>query len=81
MSKRSSAKKNGSHGRIEGEGSYSATRAYNRNLARALDDKRSIERGAERARRAVEGSEGPSLREAEKRGKSGPASTKRVRGR
>lgn len=81
MPKPSKAKKNDSRGRVEGEGSYSATRAYNRNLARALDDKRSIERGAERARRAVEGSEGPELREAEKRGKSGPASVKRAKTR
>lgn len=79
MPKRSKAKKNGSRGRVEGEGSYSATRAYNANLARALTDKRSIERGAESARRAVEGSEGPALRKAEKRGKSGPRVMSRAR--
>jgi hypothetical protein len=62
----------GSSGRVEGEGSYSATRAYNKNLARAVSDKGSMERGAERARRALEGAEGPSLREAEKRAKGGP---------
>lgn len=79
MSKRSKATKNGSRGRVEGEGSYSATRAYNQNLARALEDKGSIERGADRARRAIEGSEGPALRKAEKRGKSGPRGMSRAR--
>jgi len=79
MPKRSKAKQNGSRGRVEGEGSYSATRAYNENLARALSDKRSIEQGAERARRAVEGTEGPALRKAEKRGKSGPRGVSRGR--
>jgi hypothetical protein len=57
---------------LEGEGSYGATRNYNKHLARALADRRSIERGAEAARKAVEGPEGPALREAEKRGKAGP---------
>jgi hypothetical protein len=57
---------------LEGEGSYSASRAYNRNLGRALADKRGIERGAEAARKALDGSEGPALRAAEKRAKSGP---------
>jgi hypothetical protein len=79
MPKRSKAKKNGSRSGVEGEGSYSATRAYNQNLARALSDKSSIERGAERARRAVEGAEGPALRKAEKRGKSGPRGMSRAR--
>jgi hypothetical protein len=60
--------------RLEGEGSYSATRSYNKNLARALTDKRSIERGAEAARKAVEGPEARELRDAEKRGKAGPRS-------
>jgi hypothetical protein len=64
--------------RMEGEGSYGATRSYNKNLARALTDKRAIERGAAAARRAVEGPEGAELREAEKRGKAGPKGVKRV---
>lgn len=58
--------------RLEGEGSYSATRSYNSNLARAVADKRGIERGARAARKAVEGPEGAELRAAEKRGKAGP---------
>jgi hypothetical protein len=59
---------------LEGDGSYTATRSYNKNLARAVADKGSIERGAEAARKAVEGPEGAALREAEKRGKAGPRS-------
>jgi hypothetical protein len=66
---------------VEGEGSYSATRAYNKNLGRALSDKKSIEQGAERARRAVEGPEGRELRDAEKRAKSGPRAAKTARAR
>lgn len=58
--------------RVEGEGSYSATRAYNKNLGSALADKKKIERGAEAARRAVDGPEGAELRAAEARGKAGP---------
>jgi hypothetical protein len=57
---------------LEGEGSYSATRSYNQHLGQALSDKRSIERGAEAARKAVEGPEGAELRQAEKRAKAGP---------
>jgi hypothetical protein len=72
---------NGSGRRLEGEGSYSATRGYNRGLARAVADKSSIERGAERARRAVEGREGPELRAAEERGRRGPRAAKRARAR
>lgn len=79
MKQRTSASR--SSGRVEGEGSYSATRAYNGNLARALQDKRSIARGAERARQALEGAEGPALRDAEKRAKKGPSSAKRARAR
>jgi hypothetical protein len=64
--------------RVEGEGSYSATRSYNKNLLRAVSDQRSIARGAEAARKAIEGPEGASLREAEKRGKAGPKVAKRA---
>lgn len=57
---------------VEGEGSYSATRDYNKNLRRALTDNKGIARGAELARKAVEGPEGPELRAAEQKGKAGP---------
>jgi hypothetical protein len=63
--------------RVEGEGSYSATQAYNRNLKRALTDRKSIARGAEEARRAVEGPERAELRAAEERGRRGPRASKR----
>lgn len=58
--------------RVEGEGSYSATRSYNNNLRRALNDKKGMERGAELARKAVEGPEGAELKAAEQAGKAGP---------
>jgi hypothetical protein len=58
--------------RVEGEGSYSATRSYNDHLRRALNDKKGIERGAEVARKAVEGPEGAELKAAEQAGKAGP---------
>lgn len=57
---------------VEGEGSYNATRAYNKHLGSALGDKKKIERGAADARKAVEGPEGAELRAAEARGKAGP---------
>ena len=60
---------------LEGEGSYTASRNYNRNLGRAVANKRGIERGADQARKALEGSEGPELRAAEKRAKNGPRTT------
>ncbi|HEX6271628.1 MAG TPA: hypothetical protein VFZ53_01245 [Polyangiaceae bacterium] len=81
MPKSKNSEKTGSRGSVEGEGSYTATRAYNKHLASALSDKKSIERGAERARKAVDGPEGASLREAEKRGKSGPRGAKAARAR
>ncbi len=66
--------------KVEGEGSYSATRNYNRHLASALSDERSIRSGAERARRAVEGPEAAALRVAERKAKAGPRPTgKRAR--
>jgi hypothetical protein len=67
-------------GRVEGEGSYSATRDYNKHLGSALGDKKQIERGAEAARKAVDGPEAAELRAAEAQGKAGPrAAGKRAR--
>ena len=63
--------------RVEGEGSYTATRNYNKNLGRAVADKKSIGRGAQAARRAVEGPEGAELRAAEEKGKAGPGASRR----
>lgn len=58
---------------LEGEGSYSATRDYNRHLARDLQ-LRDVDKSAAKARRALEGSEARELREAEEKGKRGPDS-------
>ena len=55
---------------VEGEGSYTATRRYNANLTKAMKAGRTIEL-AEAAKKALEGPEGASLREAERVGKEG----------
>jgi hypothetical protein len=56
---------------LEGEGSYTATRRYNRHLGEAIDSG-DIEAAADEARRALEGPEGPALKAAEEAGKRGP---------
>ena len=76
---KSKAGTNGKSQGVEGEGSYSATRAYNKNLGRAVADQKSIRRGAEAARKAVESPEGAELRAAEAKGKAGPRAAKRAR--
>jgi hypothetical protein len=57
---------------IEGEGSYSATRAYNAGLAKSVKAGHSEELG-EKASKAFDGPKGDSLREAERTGKTGHA--------
>ncbi len=57
--------------KLEGEGSYSATRRYNAGLAehvRSAD----VEGLGKKAAKALETGEGKDLRQAEKAGKSGP---------
>lgn len=76
---KSKTESSGKSQRVEGEGSYSATRAYNKNLGRAVADEKSIRRGAEAARKAVEGPERAELRAAEAKGKAGPRAAKRAR--
>jgi hypothetical protein len=56
---------------LEGEGSYSATRSYNRHLGEAIDSG-DIEAAADEARRALDGPEGAELRRAEQEAKNGP---------
>ncbi|MEO7036411.1 MAG: hypothetical protein ABI548_20880 [Polyangiaceae bacterium] len=56
---------------LEGEGSYTATRNYNKHLAEALDSG-DIEAAADAARRAVEGPEGEELARAAEEAKHGP---------
>ncbi|MEI9948582.1 MAG: hypothetical protein WDO74_06245 [Pseudomonadota bacterium] len=56
---------------LEGEGSYSATRRYNKHLGDAVASG-DLEAGAEEARRAVEGAEGEELARAAAEAKKGP---------
>jgi len=56
---------------LEGEGSYTGTRDYNRHLKDDLKV-RDVEKSAVKARRALEGDESIQLRDAEKKGKRGP---------
>ena len=55
-----------------GEGNRTAARRYNEGLKRTMETK-DTEALAEDARRALEGPEGPLLRDAERRAKKGPA--------
>lgn len=71
MAKKNTAAKTSAKGSVEGEGSYTATRNYNQNLARAVADKSTMARGAAAARKAVE-TNPAELLAAEKRAKAGP---------
>lgn len=57
--------------KLEGEGSYSGTRGYNKGLAQHV---KSADIGglAKKAAKALNGKEGASLKKAEQSGKSGP---------
>jgi hypothetical protein len=57
--------------RVEGEGSYEATRRYNAHLGDAIDSG-DVDAAADAARRALEGPERAELERAEKQGKAGP---------
>lgn len=65
MASKSTAKK------LEGEGSYSGTRGYNKGLAEHVKSA-NVKGLAEKAAKALDGKEGASLRKAEKQGKAGP---------
>jgi len=54
----------------EGEGSRTATRAYDEGLAKSVNAGKSTELG-EKASKALDGPEGDALREAERIGKTG----------
>lgn len=54
---------------VEGEGSYSAARAYRQGIEKTMKSGK-IEEKAQEAKRALEGAEGDELREAERRGQS-----------
>ena len=63
--------------KLEGEGSYTAARAYDKNV-RSFVARGNTQALADTARRALDGKEGEELRRAERRGKAGPkASPKR----
>ncbi len=53
----------------EGEGSRSAARRYDDGVEHAMSDPKRVEELAKKAKEALEGAEGASLREAEARGK------------
>jgi hypothetical protein len=64
--------------KLEGEGSYTATRRYNSQLAefqRTAD----VAGAAQKAAKALDGKEGTELRKAEGRGKRGPTSKSQPR--
>jgi hypothetical protein len=57
--------------KVEGEGSYEATRRYDKKLEKFVHDKKSEIPGmAKDAEKAIEGPEGEELRKAEEIGKS-----------
>ncbi len=60
--------KSKSDNRVEGEGSYTATRAYNKHLGETMKSGHVGEKAKE-ARKAVDGPEGAELRRAEAEGK------------
>lgn len=62
---------NASSGKVEGEGSYTATRRYNKHLAEHQQSE-DVDALAEEAGEAVDGAEGEDLRRAEEAGKRGP---------
>jgi len=66
----STEKKQKKNSKIEGEGSYTATRNYNSGVAKSVKEGRTREL-AEKAKRALEGNEGAELRRAERTGKAG----------
>jgi hypothetical protein len=55
---------------IEGEGSYSGTRAYNKATEKFIKDGK-VDKAAKEAERALDSSEGDELKKAEEKGKAG----------
>jgi hypothetical protein len=64
-------KKQTAKSKLEGEGSYSATRGYNAGLAKHVRSA-DVAGLAKKAARAVDSAEGATLRKAEQAGKKGP---------
>jgi hypothetical protein len=65
MASKSTAKK------LEGEGSYTGTRGYNKGLAEHVKNA-DVKGLAQKAAKAVDSKEGAALKKAEKQGKAGP---------
>ena len=57
---------------LEGEGSYTGTREYNKHVEHHQKEA-DVDALADKARKAVEGPEGPELKRAEEQGKRGPS--------
>ena len=55
---------------IEGEGSYSGTKAYNEATAKLIKDGK-VDKAAREAERALDSTEGDELKKAEEKGKAG----------
>jgi hypothetical protein len=62
--------------RIEGEGSYSGTKAYNEATAKFIE-KGKVEKAAQEAKRAIDSGEAAELQRAEAQGKAGDIGRKR----
>lgn len=62
---------NNKNGKVEGEGSYTGTRNYNKHVAEH-QQREDVDALADEARKAVEGQEGEELQNAEQKGKAGP---------
>lgn len=62
-------KQNAKNG-IEGEGSYSGTKAYNESTAKFIKDGK-VDKAAQEAKRALDSSEADTLKAAEAKGKAG----------
>ena len=58
---------------IEGEGSYSGTKAYNDSTAKFIKDGK-VDKAAQRAKRALDSKEAAELEAAEAKGKAGDTS-------
>lgn len=62
---------NSKNAKVEGEGSYTGTRNYNKHVAEHQQQE-DVDALADEAREAVEGQEGEELKNAEQKGKAGP---------
>ncbi len=66
--------------RVEGEGSYSGTRAYNQATEKFIKSGQ-VDKAAREAERAYDSAEGEELRRAERKGKAGDISSRKKPGK